>query len=246
MRHILRTLAPLAALLLIAASSAEVKTAQTGLAARGLYDGAIDGKWGKQSSAAVQLFQRRNGLEPTGQLDAETQRALEAAVEKPALPVKASAQERARRAASTPLAAPPPGPPSAGAIAAADAQKFVERYANATEQAVLDEALAYFAMKVDYLDLGKVDLRTVKSDQRRYYSDWPVRQYEIVGPVEVIRSDAAAATVRYRMRFSIGGASRKDQGISETIIELKKIPGGLAIASIHERRLPPAEDVPGV
>ncbi len=243
--YLLRLLAPLAALLLVAAASRDdILSAQRTLAAQGLYSGALDGKWGKQTSASVQLFQRRRGLKPTGQLDEPTLLALKEATAKPPLPVKATAQERVRRAASTPLAAPAPTAPSADAIPASEVKNFVERYVNATEQARLDEELAYFAEQVDYLDLGRVALRTIKRDQTRYFYEWPVRQYELAAPPEIIRADAASATVRYRMAFKIGSANRSDAGVAETILELKKIPGGLAITSIHERRLPLTEDVP--
>lgn len=41
--------------------------------------GAIDGRWGKNTAIAVYWFQHANGMEPTGEVDEETFRALESA-----------------------------------------------------------------------------------------------------------------------------------------------------------------------
>lgn len=53
-----------------------VRAAQVRLAELGYFDGAVDGIWGRQSSAAVQEFQMANKLRPTGELDRRTLEAL--------------------------------------------------------------------------------------------------------------------------------------------------------------------------
>jgi peptidoglycan hydrolase-like protein with peptidoglycan-binding domain len=53
-------------------SSDTVKAAQQELRAEGLYNGAIDGRIGPQTQAAVQQFQQRNGLKTTAMLDQGT------------------------------------------------------------------------------------------------------------------------------------------------------------------------------
>ncbi len=67
----------LVALSLTAARAGDlVLTAQSSLARQGYYDGAIDGKWGSQTAAAVRRFQIANDLRPTGELNPATLSAL--------------------------------------------------------------------------------------------------------------------------------------------------------------------------
>src|ERR1043166_598347 len=66
------TLAPVAA----ASGDADVAALQVALRARGLYSGTIDGFTGPSTTAAVKRFQRRRGLQPTGNVDSRTRRAL--------------------------------------------------------------------------------------------------------------------------------------------------------------------------
>lgn len=49
---------------------------QRELAERGLYDGKIDGIAGPETQSALREFQNRNGLQPTGELNASTADAL--------------------------------------------------------------------------------------------------------------------------------------------------------------------------
>jgi N-acetylmuramoyl-L-alanine amidase len=58
--------------------SAEVRDAQHRLRALGLYDGPIDGLWGPETQAAVDRFQRQQGLALSTRLDSATMRALRA------------------------------------------------------------------------------------------------------------------------------------------------------------------------
>jgi peptidoglycan hydrolase-like protein with peptidoglycan-binding domain len=53
-----------------------IKAAQQELKAEGLYKGAIDGRIGPETQAAVRRFQRQNGLKTTAMLDQETLRRL--------------------------------------------------------------------------------------------------------------------------------------------------------------------------
>jgi peptidoglycan hydrolase-like protein with peptidoglycan-binding domain len=55
----------------------EVKQAQTALHNMGLYDGKIDGIYGRKTVAAVGKFQEKNSLRRTGTLDAPTQEKLQ-------------------------------------------------------------------------------------------------------------------------------------------------------------------------
>jgi peptidoglycan hydrolase-like protein with peptidoglycan-binding domain len=55
---------------------ADVKRIQSALAAAGFYKGEIDGRWGKESLAALNAFQSSQGLKPSTKLDADVWRRL--------------------------------------------------------------------------------------------------------------------------------------------------------------------------
>jgi peptidoglycan hydrolase-like protein with peptidoglycan-binding domain len=61
---------------LTTASRDRVMIMQRELSARGLYDGKIDGIAGPETQSALREFQNRNGLAPTGELNASTADAL--------------------------------------------------------------------------------------------------------------------------------------------------------------------------
>jgi hypothetical protein len=60
-----------------AASDQLVRRVQEQLQARGMDPGPVDGIWGPRTQEAVQQFQREQGLETTGQLNARTLAALD-------------------------------------------------------------------------------------------------------------------------------------------------------------------------
>jgi len=55
----------------------QIKELQQRLNKQGFSSGNVDGIWGPDTSAAVMNFQARNGLQPTGQLDQKTLKALD-------------------------------------------------------------------------------------------------------------------------------------------------------------------------
>lgn len=55
----------------------EIRTVQERLIKAGIYDGVADGVMGPQTKAAIQRFQRDNRIQPTGEINTETLRALE-------------------------------------------------------------------------------------------------------------------------------------------------------------------------
>ncbi|HZT51478.1 MAG TPA: peptidoglycan-binding domain-containing protein [Stellaceae bacterium] len=54
----------------------ELRSAQRTLKQQGLYKGKVDGRSGPQTIAAIEAFQRKNGLKQTGWLDQPTWNAL--------------------------------------------------------------------------------------------------------------------------------------------------------------------------
>ncbi len=68
--------AALAAALKVGSSGAQVKTLQTKLKRWGYYTGSVDGVFGSKTKAAVQYFQRANGLTPDGIVGSATAKKL--------------------------------------------------------------------------------------------------------------------------------------------------------------------------
>lgn len=55
---------------------AAIRNIQARLRSLGFYDGGIDGQWGPETQVSVKRLQQNRGFQPTGQLDAQTVRAM--------------------------------------------------------------------------------------------------------------------------------------------------------------------------
>lgn len=210
---------------------------QKALKSEGFYAGNVDGKWGKMSSGALQKFQRRYGLKPTGQIDNATLEALKDSNRKPPDSFKPeSAQEAARHFLLTQKRTAPRTPLSDSPNTV---ELFVRKFLNATEHAVIDDEIHYFADEVDYFDRGPVSLDFVKADQRKYYNKWPIRKIDLTAPPVIVPSNNGDAfTVRYYTDFLVRNARYQLKGTSLNVVRLERVPGGLVITAIKERRLP--------
>lgn len=62
----------------VAASSAEIRTAQRDLKTHGFNTGPVDGVMGPKTKGAIERFQAKKGLPQTGELDSETMKQLSA------------------------------------------------------------------------------------------------------------------------------------------------------------------------
>ncbi len=220
------------------ARAVDYKAVQKTLKEEGFYRGAVDGKWGKMSAAALQNFQRRYGLKATGRLDEATQEALENSERKTpeeAVMQPESIQEVARHYMVT-YAAPAPHSPLTQNPR--PVESFIRQYVNAAEHAVVDEAVPYFDDSVDYFQKGPTDLRYVKEDQKKYYTKWPIRHIEITAPPVVFENSDNTLTVRFYTDYLVQNARFRLEGTSLNILKLRPVPGGYVITAIKESRLP--------
>lgn len=150
MKAVVTTLAALLGLVLVvspgAGATEELAQAQRQLQALEMYDGAIDGQDGETLRRSLRRFQIRNGLDPTGELDAETMAALNeqsgesaSAPETPPSPPQETAspeveqdreflrQEETRRPAPSATPTPTPTPrPRATPAPTPEAQRAVQ------------------------------------------------------------------------------------------------------------------------
>lgn len=207
------------------------------LKSEGLYAGSIDGKWGNMSAGALQKFQRRYGLKPTGRIDDATLKALQD-TDRPA--PNSAKPESAQEAARHFLVARERNAPHLPLSNEPDAvELFIRKYLNATEHAVIDDEIHYFADEVDYFDRGPVGLDFVKADQWKYYNKWPIRKVDLTAPPIIVpSSDGNGFIVRYYTDFLARNARYQLKGTSLNVLRLERVPGGLVITSIKERRLP--------
>ncbi len=204
----------------------------------GFYRGAVDGKWGRMSAAALQNFQRRYGLKASGQLDEATQEMLENSERKTpeeAVIQPESVQELARHHMVTYAA---PAPHSALTKEPGRVESFIRQFVNAAEHAVVDEAVPYFDDSVDYFEKGPADLRFVKEDQKKYYSKWPIRHVEITAPPRIFENSDGSVTARFYTDYTVQNARFRLEGTSLNILKLRPVPGGYVITAIKESRLP--------
>jgi hypothetical protein len=220
------------------ANAEDYKAIQKTLKEEGFYQGAVDGKWGNMSAAALQNFQRRYGLKATGRLDDATREMLENNDRKTpdeAVMQPESIQETARHYMVTHA---PPAPHSPLNENPDPVESFIRQYNNAAEQAVVDEAVPYFDDSVDYFGKGPTDLRFVKEDQKKYYSKWPIRHVEITAPPVVFQNADNTLTARFYTDYLVQNARYRLKGTSLNILKLRPVHGGYVITAIKENRLP--------
>jgi hypothetical protein len=241
MRFRLQVLIPTLLLLFAATVAAMDKQQavkiQKELKAEGFYSGSIDGKWGKRSAGALQQFQRRYGLKPSGRINDATLAVLEDSDRNTPNSTKPeSEQEAARHFRVAPERNAPHLPLSDNPN---EVEAFIRKYLNATEHAVIDDEVHYFADEVDYFDRGPVELDFVKADQRKYYDKWPIRKIDLTAPPIIVPSgDNSQFTARYYTDFLARNSRYQLKGTSLNVLRVKRIPGGMVITSIKERRLP--------
>ena len=124
-----------------------------------------------------------------------------------------------------------------GSISREEAREFVENSLAAAEGSSPEREVSFYADQVDYFGSGKVSRNFVARDQRRYYRRWPDRQFSLVGEPEVVRSNPSGASVRFRVKYSLGGGKETGRGQVESFVRLRQTEDGLKIATIRERKL---------
>lgn len=141
-----------------------LKAVQTRLARMGYYDGEVDGVWGSQTAAAVRRFQLAKKLRVTGELDAETLRALDVKT-KPGTPPKSRAVALADIFVGGPYLA---APPEFQVRTVREAQKnlkllgFYEGPADGQPNAALTEALRDYQKSNRFKVTGRLDKATLQ------------------------------------------------------------------------------------
>jgi len=157
----------------------------------------------------------------------------------PEPPTKSRPVQRERAPAFAPERAPAPvaSAPAPAGMSAKEAQRFVSSYLAAAERPSPEAEVAYYADQVDYFDQGKVKRKVVAQDQRRYYQRWPERDFTLAGAPKVVRSSPSGASIRFRVRYTLGGGGERAKGEVENFMRVRKTEDGYKIAAIRERKI---------
>lgn len=242
-----------------------IRDAQTRLKAGGFYSGAINGRYDKETAAAVTRYQIRNGLQITGKLDEQTRYALGLSATEPKVPPprfgqdvwrylrktdqdaidKMIEQEEAKKqkqvkSGPVPPISPAPQPSIAATSADRERDERLHDYIAAFVLAGLDPQVGaeteFFADKVDYYGEAGVTREKIRRDLQRYDERWPERAFVLAGPLEV-HPIGDRLKVTFPLSYQLRNGSRKAAGkVWKTLLLEKTGQDDFQIVAVNERR----------
>jgi len=262
MKHFFCILLALAAgALAVCAADNTVVAAQQRLKADGFYFGEVTGQYDSATAAAVSRYQIRNGLRISGQLDAETAKALGLAAPA-ARPPASGASERevagrlrradtqflqqaaANRSASRsrapePSDAKPPPLASDGSVLVLSRERlrdYIAAFILAGLESDVDSELDFFADKVRYFNEGTVDRAKIRKDLESYNRRWPERQFRLAGEVQVEPQPDSRVRVTFPLRFELASGKKQSSGTVVKTLLLEVVGEDLQIVAVDERK----------
>lgn len=182
---------------------------QRELRARKFYFGEIQGRATEETVAAIRKFQEARGIDRSGNLDAETLRAL-------GLPFRDDGKDETR--------------------ILQECCDFVHRYWQARESGDWDREGALFASTVNYYSDGVVKLDFIRDDRKGLNAKWPNRKFTLLQRVAALvqdRRDAVQVTARVRLEVS-SPLKGSQANIEDLLFRLEKSGSGWRIAAIME------------
>jgi len=225
-------------------TSAAIKRFQirNGLAVTGDLD---DTTWGALSRPAEGPGEAASGASPAPSITSAQERARSVVENDKAFLRKEEAAERSEAPPPRPVVTTPvpvrraqPVTESTGeTISAGEIRRFVESYLRAAEASTPDAEISFYADHVDYFDSGRVSQQFVQRDQQRYYRRWPVREFTLLAPPEVVESSDGEVRVAFRIRYRVENGRESAEGRTENIVRLKRFGPELKIVSMRERKL---------
>jgi hypothetical protein len=213
-----------------------VREVQTKLREGGFYSGQIDGAYSNELAAALTRYQIRNELPITGQLDADTSKALGT---KPAVTTQASETWRRLRA-TMPPETQAVGSPATETAAANVSTERVRDYVGAFVLAGLDPQVgaeaAFFADHVQYYDEGTKDREKIREDLKRYDARWPQRRFWLAGDVTVEPQSDKRVRVTFPLKYELRNRSKHSSGKINKTLVLEPTGDDLRIVAVNERK----------
>lgn len=244
----------------------DVRAVQTKLKQGGFYFGQIDGALSSDLSAAITRYQIRNGLQITGNLNAETAKALgvKAEVTTSAAAPSSDTWRRLRKtdqqflarsnaakpppqkAAAPVKAEPPPDSPTNVLEPAGDGTKMVlspdrlRDYVAAFVLAGLDPQigaeLEFFADRVRYYNDGIVGREKIRGDLKRYDAQWPERRFWLAGEVKAAPQPDSRIRVSFPLRYELRNGSKHTAGRIRKSLVLEVRGEDLQIVGVDEKK----------
>lgn len=234
-----------------------VRAVQARLKAEGFYFGQVNGEYTSETAAAVSRYQIRNGLPISGQVDADTAKALGVAVTN--APANSTAPDTWRRLRKTDRQflqklnrAEPNRAPAKAEDAKplqpvdADGSTFVlsrERLRDYVAGFVLagldpqvDSELGFFADRVAYFGDGLMPREKIRGDLQRYDRKWPQRRFWLAGEVNVEPQPDSRIRVTFPLRFELHNGSKHSSGKVMKTLLLEVVGDDLQIVGVNERK----------
>jgi hypothetical protein len=135
----------------------------------------------------------------------------------------------------------PHGPPStppdstpADLFREANLEAFVSQFIAAAGQPRVEAELRFFADRVDYFGRANV----LREEIRRELTDrlqWPQRDFEIIGPLEIVRIGSDRARVSFPLRYDFRSGQRHVSGKAKrTLVVAAASPDELEIVALND------------
>lgn len=236
-----------------------IRSVQARLKKDGFYYGAINGAYDAETSAAVTRYQIRNGLQITGQLDAQTAKALggSAAIKDPSSAGGDPETWRTLRKTdqqfleslssgdvpdSTPVRgdATPSAADATSRFSSAPNHEHLRDYVAAFVLAGIaprvGSELEFFAERVDYFGEKNVTREKIRRDLERYDARWPERRFWLAGELNVQSRPGKGVTVTFPLRYELRNRTGKASGRVQKTLVLKRRGEDLQIIGVDEKK----------
>ncbi|MDQ6624214.1 MAG: hypothetical protein M3Y86_12130 [Verrucomicrobiota bacterium] len=123
-------------------------------------------------------------------------------------------------------------------VGASDASALPETIAQTLSDGNLETLNASYAETVDYLNSGRISSDEVQSQLQEYFERWPVRHWEVSGPVRNQSLGASVQQITFPARFDLSDpkTGRHASGqVKETLTLAADANGEMKIISQHEQ-----------
>lgn len=246
----------LAVMFAVAATAADdnVRTVQAKLKEGGFYFGEVNGALSSDLSAAITRYQIRNGLQITGNLNAETSKALgvkpevtapqSTAAGRSAPPSETwrSLRKPERRAVdrrapdAPPQTLQPVGDGAKMALSPERLRDYVAAFVLAGLDPHVGAELEFFADRVRYYNDGIVSRDKIRGDLVRYDTQWPQRRFWLAGKVEVAPQPDSRLRVTFPLRFELQNGRKHASGRVRKTLLLEVRGDDLQIVGVDETK----------
>lgn len=119
-----------------------------------------------------------------------------------------------------------------------DVSAIAEKIVTAFSDGDLEALASIYADTVDYLDSGRISSADVRRQIAKYFARWPIRHWELTGPVNVQPTGASLHRVVFSAHYDVSNpdSNRHSAGIAiETLVVTSDATGAMKIISHQEK-----------